>query len=146
MLGSKYSEKGKFFIEEDWFKELPEGWVLFGNRCESCGKTFFPKKVVCPNCFDGELKEVPLSKMGKLHCYALSAMGPPKMEKPYVISFVDLPEGIKLFSVLTDCEPWEEVLKTGMEMEMVIGKIKEDEYGNEIISYKFRPIDKGAEQ
>jgi len=83
-----------------------------------------------------------LSKRGRLHTYALSVLGPPEMEKPYVIGFIDLPEGIKLFTVLTDCEPWDEVLKIDMEMEMVIGKIKQDEYGNEIISYKFRPINK----
>lgn len=143
MARNKYIGKGKF-IELGWFKDSAEGMRLLGSRCEDCGKVFFPKKEVCPNCFDGELKDVPLSKRGKLHTYALSAMGPSGMEKPYVIAFIDLPEGIKLFSVLTDCEPWDEVLKIDMEMEMVIRKIKEDEYGNEIISYKFRPINREA--
>lgn len=147
MSGSQYSGKGTF-IEEAWFKDSAEGMVLMGSRCEACKKVFFPKKEVCPNCFDfdGELKEVPLSKRGKLHSYALSVMGPPEMETPYVISFIDLPEGLKLFSVLTDCEPWDEVLQIGMEMEMVIGKIKQDESGTEILSYKFRPIDKEAKR
>ena len=141
MSRSQYSGKGTF-IEEGWFKDSADGVALMGSRCEACRKVFFPKKEVCPNCFDGELKDVPLSKRGRLHTYALSVLGPPEMEKPYVIGFIDLPEGIKLFSVLTDCEPWDEVLKIDMEMEMVIGKIKQDEYGNEIISYKFRPINK----
>ena len=139
MSGNQYSGKGKL-IEERWFKDSPEGMVLMGSRCEKCKKTFFPKKLVCPHCFDGELKEVPLSRKGKLHTYALSVMGPSDMEKPYVIGFIDLPEGIKLFAILTDCEPWDEVLKVNMEMEMVISKIKEDEYGNSIRSYKFRPV------
>ena len=134
------------FIEKRWFKNSTEGVVLVGSRCETCKKTFFPKKLVCPDCFDGELKEVPLSRKGKLHTYALSVMGPTDMEKPYVIGFIDLPEGIKLFSVLTDCEPWDEVLKVNMEMEMIIGKIKEDEYGNSIRSYKFRPVDTEAKR
>lgn len=139
MSGNQYSGKGKL-IEERWFKGSPEGMVLVGSRCETCKKSFFPKKEVCPDCFDGELKEVPLSRKGKLHTYALSVMGPSEMEKPYVIGFIDLPEGIKLFAILTDCEPWDEVLKVNMEMEMVISKIKEDEYGNSIRSYKFRPV------
>ena len=139
MSGNQYSGKGKL-IEERWFKGSPEGMVLVGSRCETCKKSFFPKKEVCPDCFDGELKEVPLSRKGKLHTYALSVMGPSDMEKPYVIGFIDLPEGIKLFSILTDCEPWDEVLKIDMEMEMFIGKIKQDEYGNSIRSYKFRPV------
>ena len=133
--------EGKF-IEEGWFNDSPEGVVLVGTRCEACGKVSFPKKKVCPNCFDGELKEVPLSKKGKLHSYALSVMGPPEMEKPYMMGFIDLPEGIKLYSLLTECQPWDEVLKIDMDMEMVIEKIKEDQEGNEIIGYKFKPAKK----
>ncbi len=131
------------FIEEGWFKETPEGTFLLGSECQDCGMVSFPQKRVCPNCFDGELKEVPLSKKGKLHTYALSIMGPPGIEKPYVMGFIDLPEGIKLYSLLTECQPWDEVLKVDMEMEMVIEKIKEDQEGNDIIGYKFRPVIKG---
>ena len=139
MPSNHYSGKPNF-IEDGWFKDSTDGMVLVGVRCEDCGKVFFPKKQVCPNCFDGELKEVPLSKRGTLHSYALSVMGPPEIEKPYVIAFIDLPEDIKLFSILTDCEPWDEVLQIGIDMEMVIGKIKQDQDGNEILGYKFRPI------
>ena len=127
-------------IEEGWFKDSSEGLVLVGSRCGACSKVFFPKKIICPNCFDGELREIHLSRTGKLHSFAQSILGPSEMEKPYVMGFIDLPEGVKLYSLLTDCEPWDEVLKIDMEMEMVMGKIKEDPYGNEIIGYKFRPI------
>lgn len=141
MSKSQYTKEGKF-IQEGWFNDYGEEIVLVGSKCECCKKVFFPKKQVCPNCFDGELKEVPLSKRGKLHSYTLSVMGFPGIETPYAIGFIDLPEGIKLFSVLTDYEPWDKVLKIGMEMEMVIGKIKQDESGNKIIGYKFKPFNK----
>jgi uncharacterized OB-fold protein len=135
------TRKGKF-IEEGWFKDTDEGIMLMGSRCEACKKVFFPKKEVCPECFDGELIEVPLSKQGRLHSYTLSVMGIPGMETPYAIGFIELPEGIKLFSILTDCKPWDEVLKVDMDMEMVIEKIRQDESGNEIVSYQFRPVNK----
>lgn len=141
-MSANESSGERKYIEEGWFKDSSEGVVLLGNRCEACKKVFFPKKYVCPECFDGELREVPLSKKGKLHSYTLSVMGIPGMETPYVVGFIDLPEGIKLFSVIKDCEPWDKVLKIGMEMEMVIGKIRRDESGNEIISYQFRPVHK----
>ncbi len=134
------------YLEEGWYGESADGVVLVGSRCEACQKTFFPKKLVCPSCYDGELKDVPLSKRGRLHTYALSVMGPPDMKKPYVMGFIDLPEGIKLYSLLTDCDPWDEVLKIDMEMEMVIGKIKENDKGNEIMGYTFRPVKGGARQ
>jgi uncharacterized OB-fold protein len=66
-------------------------------------------------------------------------MGPSGLPTPYLIGFIDLPEGIKLFSLLTQCDPWDRVLKMGMEMEMVIETIRQDEEGNEIVGYKFRP-------
>ena len=127
------------FLDEGWFKESADGVVLVGSRCEACKKVFFPRKVVCPNCFDGELKEVPLSKQGRLHSYALSLMGPQGVEAPYIMAFIDLPEKIKLYSILTDCEPRDEILKIGMEMEMVIERIGQDPEGNRIMGYKFKP-------
>jgi uncharacterized OB-fold protein len=132
----------KKFIEEGWFKDSPEGLVLVGSKCDACGKVFFPKKKVCPNCFEGQLRDVPLSKRGKLHSYTLSILGPPDMEKPFLCGFIDLPEGIKLYSLLTECDPWDKALKMNMDMEMVIDRIKNDEKNNEIIAYKFKPIKK----
>jgi uncharacterized protein len=145
-MPSNASVAGKKYLEEGWFREAPEGVALIGSRCEACAHVFFPKKRICPSCYDGELKEVPLSRRGRLHSYALSVMGPPEMEKPYVMGLVDLPEGIRLYSMLTNCEPWDNVLRIDMEMEMVMGKIKEDSLGNEIISYKFRPVRTGVEK
>jgi len=80
-----------------------------------------------------------LSRKGKLHTFSRSHMGPAGIRTPFTIGFIDLPEGIKLFSLLTDCDPWDKVLGVGMEMEMVIETIREDEEGNEIVGYKFRP-------
>lgn len=127
-------------IEEGWFKDFGEGLALTGGRCLACQKVFFPPKPVCPACFNSEKQEVPLSKRGKLHAFALSHMGPPGIPKPYVIGFVDLPEGIRLFSLITQCEPWDKVLRMDMEMEMVFETIRRDEEGNEIVGYKFRPV------
>jgi hypothetical protein len=52
---------------------------------------------------------------------------------------VDLPEGVRLFTLLTDCEPFEEKLKLDMEVEMVIEKVMTNDFGEEIYAYKFRP-------
>ncbi|MBI5904062.1 MAG: OB-fold domain-containing protein [Deltaproteobacteria bacterium] len=127
-------------MEDRWFKDFGNGPALKGGRCRGCGKISFPMKPVCPACFGSEQQEIPLSNKGKLHTFALSHMGPPGMEVPYLIGFVDLPEGIKLFSLLTECEPWEEALKVDMEMEMVVETIRRDEEGTEIVGYKFRPV------
>jgi uncharacterized OB-fold protein len=41
---------------------------------------------------------------------------------------------------MADCEPSEDALKIGMDVDLVIGKVREDAEGNEIISYQFRPV------
>jgi uncharacterized OB-fold protein len=128
------------FIEKEWFKKTPDGIRLVGSKCQSCEKVFFPKKRICPNCFEESLIDYMLSQKGKLHAFTLSVMGPPSIKKPYVQAYVDLPEGIKLFSLLTDYEPIDETLKIGMDVEMTIDKILEDEAGDEIVGYKFRPV------
>lgn len=129
------------YIDPAWFQETREGPVLMGTKCQSCGRVFFPKKQVCPQCFGDDLAPVPLSRRGVLHSYAISVMGPEGMEKPYLIGFVDLPEKIKLFSLITGCDTSGKGLKMGMDMEMVIERIKTDKDGSDVIGYKFRPVE-----
>ena len=131
--------KKTLYIEKEWFTHDRDGPALIASKCEACDTVFFPKKKVCPECFDGKLYDIALSKKGKLHTYSLSVMGSAGLPKPYVMGFIDLPEGIKLYSLIVDCEPWEEVLKIGMDMELIIGKIKTDKNGKNIMGYMFRP-------
>ena len=131
--------KKRRFIEDTWFHDFGQGLALTGGSCPACGQTYFPTKQVCPSCFSAEQQKVPLSRKGKLHTFTRSHMGPAGIRTPFTIGFIELPEGIKLFSLLTQCDPWDEVLAVGMEMEMVIEAIREDEEGTEIVGYKFRP-------
>ena len=48
--------------------------------------------------------------------------------------------GAKVLSLITGCEPQEESLEIGEEVELVIEKIREDRQGNEVRGYKFRPV------
>ena len=137
-------EKEVRYIDPTWFQETREGPLLMGTKCAPCDRVFFPKKQVCPECFGEELAAVPLSRQGILHTYATSVMGPKGMDKPYLIGFIDLPEKIKLFSLITGCDLSGETLKVGMNMEMVVEKIKTGEDGNDVLGYKFRPVEKGV--
>ncbi len=57
------------------------------------------------------------------------------------MGYIDLPEGLMIFAQLAQWN--EKELKIGMEMEMVVEKLKTDKEGNEIYSYKFRPAKAG---
>jgi len=56
------------------FREGSGGGALLGNRCTSCGQIFFPKAKLCQACLHEELKEVPLSRKGKLYSYTIAHM------------------------------------------------------------------------
>lgn len=114
---------------------------LLGNRCSSCGKVFFPKRAICPNCFtDNTLTEFELGSRGKIHTYTIVHYpSPAGVEAPYAYGYVDLPESnIRVFSLFAESDP--EKLEIGMNVELVIEKIRTDKDGTEIIGYKFKPV------
>ena len=111
---------------------------LLGSKCQSCQEVAFPQKTICPNCFGNKIKPVKLSSKGKLFTFTVTYQGPREYSVPYACGYIDLPEGVRLYSLITDWTP--EKLKIGVEMELVIDKIKEDSEGNEVIGYKFRPV------
>ena len=61
-----------------------------------------------------------------------------KGEVPYALGFVDLPEGIKVETLFTQCDFDE--LAVDLEVEMILDTLHIDEEGNEVICYKFRPV------
>ena len=114
---------------------------LSGNKCSSCGKVFFPKRVICPDCFtEDTLTEFGLGPEGKIYTYTIINYPPPVgIEAPYAYGYVDLVNSnMRVFSLFTECDP--EKLKIGMDVELVIEKIRTDKDGTEIIGYKFKPV------
>jgi uncharacterized OB-fold protein len=123
-----------------YFGDSPKGPVLSGSKCKSCGSVFFPKKELCTKCQKmNSMEKVPLSKKGRLATFAVSNRSHIGLETPYAVGYIELPEKVRFFSLLTQCEPFDQ-LKIGMEMEMVIEKMKTDEFGYDVLVYKFRPI------
>lgn len=117
-----------------------DGGGLLGNKCKSCGRVFFPKAMYCLDCFSQDMEELILSKTGKLYTFTIVRMPAEHFEPPYAIGLIELPEGIRVFSQI---DGWQEQsLKIGVEMELVIRKLWEEEE-REMIGYAFRPLTKG---
>lgn len=114
---------------------------LIGSKCILCGYVAFPQRPICPLCIrEGTMNEIALSTRGKINSFTISRVAPVGFKAPYIQALVDLPEGPRIFSLISGCEPSEDALKIGSEVELVIERICEDEEGTEIIGYKFRPI------
>jgi benzoylsuccinyl-CoA thiolase BbsA subunit len=124
--------------------ESGEKPCLFGSRCEACGQFSFPPRKVCSKCFSEEMEILPLSTQGRLYTYTIVNYPAPGLAGPYAIGYVDLPEGVRVFSILED---WDrKSLRVGMDMELTLGRFKEDKEGNEIVTYKFRPAPPSREK
>jgi len=123
----------------------PEQVCLTGSKCLSCGVVLLGKRHACENCASTDLEDVIFSKIGKVYSYTIALYPPPQPYAgpvdpfvPYPIVWVDLPEGARILSTLTDCKPDE--VKIGMEIELVVEKGWEDEKGNDVMIYKFKPV------
>ena len=127
------------FHDPSMFAETANGPVLVGQKCQACGKIAFPRKRVCPACFGEKLADHVLGTTGVLHTFTCTYLGAPHLPSPYLLGFVDLPEGVRLLSLLVDCDPWEDVLQADMPMEMTIGPLMRDASGEDLYTYKFRP-------
>jgi len=131
-------------IKEGWFHiptskdDVP---YLIGSRCSRCGYIAFPKATICRSCMgEDTMQEVHIGRKGKLDTFTPSMQGPPGFDAPYIQAFVTLEKGVRIFTHIEGCEPTPDALKIGQELELVVGKIKTDEHGNDVIGWKFRPV------
>jgi len=109
---------------------------LIGSKCNQCGYVAFPKKMVCPACLtNGSMEDMELSRRGKIDTFSILHVAPPGFPVPYTVGYVCLPEGPRIFSILTDSG---KAIDIGDDAELVVGKIREDELGNEVIGYQFK--------
>jgi uncharacterized OB-fold protein len=128
-------------VEPKFFKETENGLRLVGSVCKKCNSKFFPRKNYCSNCLDSSLEEYILPDRGKLISYSVAHDSLMGIKTPYAFGYIKLiPDGMVIYSLLTECEPFDKKLKIGMEMEMVIEHMVKDFYDNDIYSYKFRPV------
>ncbi|MBU3917432.1 OB-fold domain-containing protein [bacterium] len=116
---------------------------LIASQCKKCEEIFFPKQVngICSNCQNNDLDEILLSTTGKIYSYSVVMQRPPfyyQGEVPYALGFVELPEGIRVETLFTDCDF--DDLKIGMDVKMIIERLHGDDAGNEVICYKFKPL------
>lgn len=137
---------------EGWFTMNEAAPALIGTRCTSCKTYFFPKEIVAcrnPACMSTDLKEVELSRTGRIwsftnNCYQPPApyMSPDSFE-PYAIAAVELAEEkMVVLGQVADGLKVED-LKAGAEVELVLDTLYEDD-DNEYMVWKWRPTQAAA--
>ena len=125
-------------------KSEGDNFYLLGAKCSICNYICFPPKLVCVKCLRNDsMKQIKLSPFGTLETFAVMQIAPPGFTAPYIIGHVRLDDGPLVFTLLTQCEVRDDALEIGEKMELVIKKIGEDENGNNIVGWEFRPAKNG---
>jgi len=116
---------------------------LVASQCDDCGEIFFPKKEknICVNCQNENLKTITLSRRGRIYSHTVVMQRPAQYRGPvpYALAWVELPEGVRIESLLTDIDF--EKLRVGMDVELCIDKLHEEDGGTEVCTYKFKPVE-----
>jgi uncharacterized OB-fold protein len=129
-------EKGLFYVPSS----PGERPYLIGSKCAVCGNVTFPRREICPRCVKRDtMSEYHIFGKGRLNTFSIVNAALPGFKAPSIQAYVDLDEGPRIWSLITGVEPVEKALQIGMELELVVEKVREDGEGNELMSYQFRP-------
>ena len=126
-------------FKEGLFEDISGKWALLGGRCKKCEKIIYPLRAVCLNCLSQDMEKLTLSRRGTLYSFTVVHMPSEHFEPPYTIGWIELPEGIRIFSPIRYRQ--EQALKIGMAMELSVEKLW-DEQEKDVMGYVFRPSEK----
>jgi len=119
------------------WRDRKQVYRLYGHRCTKCGHTQYPMQKICMWCQSrGNLEEVRLSdRKGTLFTFSMDERAP-VIDPPNVLSVVELDEGGRFYSQMTDRDL--ERIKVGMPMELTFRKMH-DALGVHNYFWKSRP-------
>jgi uncharacterized OB-fold protein len=91
-------------VSAPFWAAAAEGKVLY-QECTACGHRQFYPRAMCTECA-GEVAWREASGRGTVHTYTVIRQNwanPFKDELPYVVAMIELEEGVKMMTNVTDC-------------------------------------------
>jgi uncharacterized OB-fold protein len=113
--------------------------ALLASRCTNCGRYLFPRVDTCTYCASEETEPVDLAGPGTLWAWTAVTAAPPGYEGavPFGIGVVELPEGIRVHTRLTESDP--SSLAAGQPMVLRVVPLHQDDEGRDVVTYAFAP-------
>jgi uncharacterized OB-fold protein len=124
------------------FAQGADGPHLIGGRCRQCERHHFPQHALCPYCSADAVEEARLSSEGTLWAWTSVHAPPPgyRGEVPFGFGVVELPEGVRVITRLTEIDPDE--LDFGQRMRLTVVPLHEDDDGRTVVTYAFVSVAK----
>lgn len=129
------------FIKKGWISEGRAGGEqasLLGTRCPECNQSFFPPKKVCPSCFVACEERVKMGRRGSVFSYTVVRTAVQGIEAPYVLAFVDLDEGPRIFTQLAEKDVDHIQVRKGDAVELEVGEIGSNASGEPIVAWRYK--------
>ena len=123
------------------WREIPQRYRLEAVKCLNCSTVIFPPRPKCPKCKTTDLEKIKLPEKGKIISYTVIHNAPQKftLYVPYIVGLIELEDGTRIISQITDCTP--EEIELGMPVEAVFRRLTLfGKKGTILYGYKFRPI------
>ena len=92
------------------------------QRCDACGKVFFPPRPFCTACASRKVSVVPASGKAVLWSYVIHHRPVAGFTPPYAIAVVQLAEGPRMMTNIVECPQTPEALQLDMPLEVVFEK------------------------
>lgn len=89
------------------------------QRCDACGRAYFPPRPFCPACASRAVSVFPASGRATLYSYVINHRPAPGFDAPHAIAVVELEEGPRMMTNIVDCPQTPEALQLDMPLEVV---------------------------
>jgi uncharacterized protein len=96
------------------------------QRCDACGRTYFPPRPFCPTCASRSVTVFAASGKAILYSYVIHHRPVPGFTPPYAIAVVELAEGPRMMTNIIDCPQTPEALPLDMPLEVVFEKLDDE--------------------
>ena len=96
------------------------------QRCNDCGKIYFPPRHFCPACGSKDVSVIVASGRATLHSYVISHLPAPGFEPPYAIAVALLEEGPKMMCNIVGCPQTPEALVLDMPLVVHFERVNDD--------------------
>jgi uncharacterized protein len=112
---------------------------LLGGHCAACTRYHFPASPDCPYCGASECQSRPLATRGTLCLFTTVSNRPPgyRGEMPFGFGVVELPEGLRVITRLTETDVGR--LQLGQAVRLVIVPLHVEDDGRQVVTYAFAP-------
>jgi hypothetical protein len=129
-------------VAKEW-REIPGRYNLVGCKCGACGKIYFPRRNLCPECRRasiGKMEDYAICRKGKVFTFSVIYDAPEcnNLLKPYAVAMVKTDDGVMISAQLVDVDI--DKIEIGMPVRAVLRKLDADgESGVIHYGFKFVP-------